>query len=72
MWTPFGNKYSEINTPLLFTGVKKGAKVALCGMKSIDLTIDSIKILGVHFSYNKTLETERNFVCVMKKNSNSS
>ena len=31
-------------------GSLKDAKVALCGLKSLDLTKESIKILGVHIS----------------------
>ena len=31
-------------------GVKKGVKVALCGMKNIDLKKNTVKILGVHYS----------------------
>ena len=33
-------------------GVKNGVQVALLGMKCINLKKESIKILGVHFSYN--------------------
>ena len=33
--------------------VLKSVKVAVCGMKCIDLCNDTIKITGVHFSYNK-------------------
>ena len=33
----------------------KDAKVVLCGLKNLDLTKESIKILGVHMSYNKKL-----------------
>ena len=29
------------------------AKVALCGLKTLDLTKESVKILGVLISYNK-------------------
>ena len=36
-------------------------KVALCGMKSLDLTKESIKILGVHTSYNKKPQDDINF-----------
>ena len=32
----------------------KGAKVALCGLKGLYLTKESIKILGEHISYNKS------------------
>ena len=33
----------------------KGVKMPVCGIKCIDLT-KTIKILGVHFSYNQKLE----------------
>ena len=36
-------------------GLLKDAKVALYGLKSLDLTKESIKILGVHISSNKKL-----------------
>ena len=42
--------------------VLKGVSMALCGMDCIDLTKKTIKILGIHFSYNKKLETEENFI----------
>ena len=35
-------------------GVLKSVKVAVCGMKCVDLCKDTIRIAGVHFSYNKT------------------
>ena len=40
-------------------GVKKGVKVALCGMKNINLKKKTVKILGVHYSYNKNLKMKR-------------
>ena len=36
-------------------------KVAVCGMRRIDLNIDTLKILGTHFSYNEKLKEEKNF-----------
>ena len=48
-------------------GSLKDAKVALYGLKSLDLTKESIKILGVHISYNKRLEGDINF-CMAVKN----
>ena len=47
-------------------GIKKGVYVALCGMKCVDLTAESIKILGVHFSYNKKLQNDLNFCDTVK------
>ena len=42
-------------------GVLNGVQVALCGMKCVNLNNKTVKILGVHFSYNKTLEQDKNF-----------
>ena len=43
-------------------GVLKSVKVAVCGMKCIDLCNDTIKITGIHFSYNKKKRNEKNFL----------
>ena len=37
----------------------KGVKTAVCGIKCIDLTTETINILGVHFSYNQKLKTQK-------------
>ena len=42
-------------------GILKGVHMALCGMKCINLTKNSIKILGLHFSYDKFLQNAKNF-----------
>ena len=42
-------------------GVLKGVKPALCGMRCVNLYEDTIKILGIHYSYNKQLENDENF-----------
>ena len=39
-------------------GSMKDAKVALCGLKCLDLTKGSIKILRVHISCNKKLQDD--------------
>ena len=39
----------------------KGVNVAHCGMKCLNLTKKTVKILVVHISYNKKLEHERIF-----------
>ena len=44
----------------------KAAEVALCGLKSLDLAKESIKILGVHISYNKKLQDDTNFCTAVK------
>ena len=39
-------------------GVMENVNVALCGMKNVDLTKKTIKILGVHISYTKTIQDD--------------
>ena len=41
--------------------VLKEVQVAVCGMRCIDLNIDTLKILGTHFSINKKLKEEKVF-----------
>ena len=40
----------------------KGAKMALYGMKCIGLRFNTVKILGIHFSYNKKNENNEHFL----------
>ena len=39
---------------------------AVCGLKSINLTTDTIKVFGVHYSYNDTLKVQNNFLDTVK------
>ena len=48
-------------------GVLKGVKVAVCGIECADLVLDTMKILGTHFSYNEKLKKERN-ICLILAN----
>ena len=48
-------------------GVLKSAKVAVCGMKCVHLCEDTIRITGVHFSYNKTKQNEKKFLEIITK-----
>ena len=48
-------------------GVLKGVSMELCGMECIDLTKNSVKNLGIHFSYNKKIEDEQSFIKAIKK-----
>ena len=47
-------------------GSLKGVLEAVCCLKSINLTTNTIKILGVHFSYNSTLKVQNNFLDTVK------
>ena len=42
-------------------GVLKGVQVVVCDMRCTDLNIDTLKILGSHFSYHEKLKEEKNF-----------
>ena len=44
----------------------KGVLEAVCGLKSINLTTDTIKIFAVHFSHNGTLKVQNNFLDTVK------
>ena len=35
--------------------------MALCGMECVDLKNNLIKILGIHFSQNRSLENDENY-----------
>ena len=47
-------------------GSLKGVLVAVCCLKSINLTSDTIKTLGVQFSYNSTFKVQNNFLDTLK------
>ena len=42
-------------------GILKGIKMTLCGTVCIDLTKETIKILGIHYCYNTQIRIEKNF-----------
>ena len=45
----------------------KRVNVALCGMECVNLEKDTIKILGIHYSYNQALENDQNFTDQINK-----
>ena len=65
-----GLKPNESKCEIAGIGVLKGVSKELCGMECIDLTKHSVKILGIHFSYNKKIENEENFMKLIKKMEN--
>ena len=62
-----GLKSSKSKCEIAGIDVLKEVSVELCGMECIDLTKNSVKILGIHFSYNRKIENEENFVKFVKK-----
>ena len=57
-----GLKISNAKCEVAGIGVRKGVKMALCGMECINLTEDVITILGIYFSSNKKIEQKKNFL----------
>ena len=58
------SKFSDLKLNILkcdvtYIGSLKGVRMAVCDIKCIDLTTETIKILGVHFSYNQKLKTQK-------------
>ena len=53
-------KPNEAKWKIAGTDVLKEVSLALCGIYCIELTKKTTKILGIHFSYNKKVETEGN------------
>ena len=62
-----GLKPNKSKCEIAGIGVLKGVKVALCGMRCVNLHEDTIKILGIHYSYNKQLENDDNFKTYIAK-----
>ena len=56
-----GLKPNKTKCEIVAIGVLSGIQVALCGIKCVNLNNETVKILGVHFSYNKNLEQDKNF-----------
>ena len=44
-----------------------GIETAVCGMKNIDLSKDTVKIIGISFSYNKGVQNKLNFRMTISK-----
>ena len=54
-----GLKINKTKCKIARIGVLKGVKLALCGMKCVDLNNYVIKILQICYSYDKKLENEK-------------
>ena len=57
----WGLKPNKRKCKIAGIGVLNGVQMAFCGMKCIDLNNKTVKILDVHFSYNKNFEQDKNF-----------
>ena len=57
-----GLKINRSKCEIAGIGSKKGVNMALCGMRNVNLTNDTIKSLGISYSYNEKLAHEKNFM----------
>ena len=62
-----GLKSNKSKCEIAVLGALKGVKLALCGMECIDLMFNTIKILGVYYSYDKNSENQENFINLILK-----
>ena len=62
-----GLKPNKSKCEIAGIGVLKGVSMELCGMECINLAKNSAKTFGFHFSYNKQIENEKNFIKLIKK-----
>ena len=56
----FGLKPNISKCEVAGIGALKGTKMALCGIKCIDLRLNTVKILSIYFLYNKKIESDEN------------
>ena len=61
-----GLKPNKSKCEIAGIGVLKGVSMEFYGIECIDLTNNSMKILGIHFSYNKTLKMKRILLSLLK------
>ena len=56
-----GLKTNRAKYQIAGIGVLNGVQVALCGIKCVNLNNETVKILGLNFSYNKNIEQDKTF-----------
>ena len=66
-WTFSWIKPNKSNCDIAGLDFLKAVKLALCGVEWIDLMLHAIKILGVYYSIDKNLKTEKNFINLVLK-----
>ena len=58
----YGLKSNILKYEVADIGSLEEVKMEVCSIKCIDLTTEAIKILSVHFSYNRKSEIQKIFV----------
>ena len=62
-----GMEINKSKCELAGIGANRSVSTALGGIKNVVLSTDSIRVLGVHFTYNTKLFNDRNFTECIKK-----
>ena len=62
-----GMKVNQGKCELAGIGVKRSVLTALSGVKNVCLDRESIRILGVHFTYNSKLSLDKNIIVCIEK-----
>ena len=62
-----GLKANIENCEIAGIGSLKGVTEAVCGLKSANLSNNTTKMLGIHFSYNKKVPIQNNFITTIKQ-----
>ena len=62
-----GLKPNKIKCEIEVIGALNGVQVVLCGMKYVNLNNEIVKMLGVHFSYNKNFEQDKTIANMLLK-----
>ena len=52
--------------PITFLFALIKSKEAICGLNTVDLNDDAIKILGAQFSFNKEIQKYNNYLSTVK------
>ena len=62
-----GLKPEKIKCEIVGIGVLDGVEVALCGIKYVNLNNKTVKILGIHFSYNENVSKIKRSANILSK-----
>ena len=57
-----GLKQNLAKCEIAWIGSLKGVEVVVCGITCVNLKVNSIEILGIHFSYVSKLNMEKKFL----------
>ena len=62
-----GLKLNKSKCEIAGIGPLKGVRLALCSMQCINLNDQTVKILEIHFFYNKKIEEEKTLIIIQPR-----